>query len=509
LACGYPPIAGIFTAVVGGLLSPWISNSELTIKGPAAGLIVIAIGCISEFGGTGFADGTWSLADQQAYEIALAVGVAAASAQIVFGLVRGGILGEFFPSTAVHGMLAAIGLIIIAKQLPVTLGVSATGAPLELLAKIPDEFMHMNPAVGLIGLISLAVMFGWPLIKHRVVRKIPAPMVVLIIAVPLGLYFELDSPVPHTHVFHGQVYQLSNKFLVNVPDNMFAALSFPDFSGLANPRAWYWAMMFAVIGTLESMLSAKAVELIDPWKRKTNLDGDNTAVGAGNLVASMIGGLPMISEIVRSRANIDNGARTRFANMFHGFLLLVFVASVPGLISMIPLSALGAMLVYTGFRLAHPREFLSVYRMGPEQLIVFCSTILAVLATDLLEGIAIGIGIKLLLHVLNGVPVSAFFRPTIRQEDNGEQSTLELRHAAVFSNWIGVKKRIERCAHREVIIDLSQTRFVDHTVMEKLHGLQAEFRRAGRALVIAGLQRHRPLSKHPQAARKRPHDVAR
>jgi MFS superfamily sulfate permease-like transporter len=322
--------------------------------------------------------------------------------------------------------------------------------------------------------------------------------------VPLGMYFGLNSADPHTYTFGGGEYELSDKFLVNVPDNMFAALTLPDFSGLSESRGWYWVMMFAIIGTLESLLSAKAVDLIDPWKRKTNLDRDNVAVGVGNVVAAGVGGLPMISEIVRSRANIDNGARTRFANMFHGVLLLLFVASVPRLISLIPLSALGAMLVYTGFRLAHPKEFIHVYKIGPEQLIVYCCTIFGVLATDLLEGIAIGIGIKVVLHVLNGAPLKSFFKPQLEVEQRSDGSiVLNVKHSAVFSSWIGLKKRIEMTnGAKEVILDFSDAKLVDHTVMEKLDDLKSDFARRDCSLVIRGLEKHKALSPHPHAARK-------
>ena len=505
LACGYPPIAGIFTAIIGGVLCTFISNSELTIKGPAAGLIVIAVGCINDFGGTGFSDGVWSTTDQHAYQAALAVGVVAAMAQVLFGIVRGGALGEFFPTSAVHGMLAAIGIIIVAKQIPVALGVASVGSPLELLASIPREFMEMNPEIGLIGGISLLVMFGWPLLRHRHLRRIPAPMVVLLIAIPLGLYLGLDNPQPHRYVFSGHQYEVSNRYLVNVPDDMFAALTWPDFSALSQGKAWYWAMMFAVIGTLESLLSAKAVDFIDPWKRTTDLDRDNTAVGGGNLAAALVGGLPMISEIVRSRANIDNGARTRYANLFHGLFLLVFVASVPGLISLIPLSALAAMLVYTGFRLAHPKEFLHVYRIGIEQLVVFVSTIIAVLATDLLEGIAIGIAIKVVIHILNGVSVRGLIRPHLEVKQRNGAVVINVKHSAVFSSWLVLKRKIESTGSvaREIVLDLSDTRLVDHTVMEKLHDLQAQFERRDCQLLITGLEQHKALSAHPHAARKK------
>ena len=506
LACGYPAIAGIFTAIIGGILATVISDSELTIKGPAAGLIVIAVGAVQDFGFTFGAD---PVADIQAYKLALGVGVVAGVVQILFGLFRAGIVGEFFPTAAVHGMLAAIGVIIIAKQVPVALGVSPVGEPLELLAKIPENILHMNPAIGLIGITSMLAMFLWPLVKNKYLKMIPAPMVVLVLAVPMGMYFQLTRE--HTYRFNGHEYELGEQFLVRMPDRvfgMFDEITFPDFSGLTTAIAWKWVIMFSLIGTLESMLSAKAVDMIDPYQRKTNLDRDNLAVGLGNTLCAFVGGLPMISEIVRSKANIDNGAKTRFANMFHALFLLVCVALIPTVLHLIPLAALGAMLVYTGFRLASPKEFLHILATGREQFVIFVSTLVAVLATDLLIGIGIGIAVKYGIHVFNGVPIRSLFKSFADTDQTSENSSvITARQSVVFSNWIPLKKRIERVMQDEritsVTLDLSDTRLVDHTVMEKLHGLQREFERHGRTLMIEGLENHQPLSKHPDAARRK------
>ena len=507
LACGYPAIAGIFTAIIGGILATFISDSELTIKGPAAGLIVIAIGAVQDFGFTFGKDPT---ADIQAYKLALGVGVVAGIIQVLFALFRTGIVGEFFPTSVVHGMLAAIGVIIIAKQVPVVLGVSPQGEPLELLWKIPQNILHMNPAIGIIGITSLLTMFLWPLIKNKYLKMVPAPMVVLALAVPMGMYFHLTKD--HIYVFNGHEFELGEQFLVRMPDRvfgMFDEITFPDFSGLATFVGWKWVIMFSLIGTLESMLSAKAVDMIDPYQRKTNLDRDNLAIGLGNTLCSFVGGLPMISEIVRSKANIDNGAKTRFANMFHALLLLVCVALIPTLLHLIPLAALGAMLVYTGFRLASPREFHHVFEIGREQLVIFVSTMVAVLATDLLIGIAIGIGVKFGIHIINGVPIRSLFKPYVDIEQTNENSYVIIaRQSAVFSNWIPFKKQIESVLQdkriRNVTVDLSDTKVVDHTVMEKLHELQKEFEQHGRTLKIDGLEDHQSLSRHPHAARRKP-----
>lgn len=498
-ACGYPAIAGIFTAVIGGVLAPFISNSELTIKGPAAGLIVIAIGCVNDFG----RDPANPDATFDAYRLALGVGVAAGIIQILFAIFRSGILGEFFPTSAVHGMLAAIGVIIIAKQVPVALGVGNEGEPLELLWSIPEKFAEMNPEIALIGGVSLLILFGLPFIKNKYVKMVPAPMVVILVAVPMGIFFDLTHESTYTVPFSTATYSVGEKFLVKVPDSFFSAITYPDFSSLTTFKGWKWVMMFSLIGSLESMLSAKAVDTLDPWKRKSSMDRDLLAVGIGNTLAAFVGGLPMISEIVRSKANIDNGARTRFANMYHGLFLLAFVALAPWLIHRIPLAALGAMLVYTGFRLASPKEFISVYKVGRDQLIIFCTTIIAVLATDLLIGIGIGIGVKLLLHIYHALPVSALVRPHVRiEEPNDKTYVLYVHHFAVFSNWILLRRTIMGLsADRDIIVDLSETRLVDHTVMEKLHELEMEFKEMGRKLTVVGLDGHVSGSSHPLAVR--------
>lgn len=498
LACGYPAIAGIFTAIIGGILSAFISNSEMTIKGPAAGLIVVALGCVTEFGFTGGAD---AAADIQAYRLALGVGVAAGVIQILFGIFKSGILGEFFPTAAVHGLLASIGVLVIATQVPIMLGLQGEGAPLERLAAIPGYFLEMNPVIALIGGISLFIMFGFTFIKNPKLKIIPAPMLVLLIAVPLGMYFDIGSE--QIISFGGQDHTLGPRFLVNVPIDMFSALTFPDFSGIFTAVGIKYIVMFSLIGSLESLLSAKAVDQIDPWRRKTNLDKDLLAVGIGNTLAAFIGGLPMISEIVRSKANIDNGARTRFANMFHGIFLLAFVALVPFLINRIPLAALAAMLVFTGFRLASPQEFKHMYQVGREQLIVFVSTILGVLATDLLVGIGIGILVKAIIHILNGTPIGSLFKSSIAVDDvSRDTATITVKKSAVFSTWIALKRVIGRQDAKRVVVDMSATKFVDHTVMSNLNALQTEFRENDRELSVIGLDGHKRLSTHPMTALK-------
>jgi MFS superfamily sulfate permease-like transporter len=510
VASGFPPIAGVFTAIVGGFLTPFISNSELTIKGPAAGLIVIVFGAMTSLGFSGGAD---PLADLQAYRWTLAVGCVAGAVQMIFGRCRAGVLGDFFPTAVVHGMLAAIGCIIMLKQFPVVLGRKAAAEPIEILRDIPETIAQMNPAIACIGITSLLILFGLPLVKRWLrwpwLQAVPAQLVVLLVTIPLGIIFGLDHA--HQYAFAGREHPLGPSFLVNVPRNLGAAVTFPDFTVFSSAGtrgdALFWVAMFAIVGSLESLLSAKAIDMVDPWRRKTSHDRDLVAVGAANCVAAAVGGLPMISEIVRSKANIDNGGRTRFADFWHGVFLLAAVAIVPGLVCMIPLAALAAMLVYTGFRLASPREFVNVYKIGREQLVIFGATLAGVLFTDLLVGVLVGLGVKLSIHLANGLPLRSMFKPFLEVSTLDESTVqIDARGSAVFTNWIPFRRQIVQLGLEQgtsVVVNLEGTRLVDHSVMEGLHELQQEFEQAGLVLDIVGLDEHRPLSRHPFATRKR------
>lgn len=502
----FPPVAGVITAIIGGLVTPWISNSQLTIKGPAAGLIVIVAGCALAFGWVpNNPEAQWN-----AYRATLAVGVAAGAIQIILALCRLGVISEIFPTTVVHGMLAAIGVIIISKQTHIMLGAAPLAKePLHLLAEIPHSLLHgMNPAIAVIGISCLALLFVWPLLKIPYVSRVPGPLVVVLLSVCLAWYFGLDRP--HSYAVAGHQYEVSDKFLVSVPKSLLGAIATPDFSKLFTSTGLFWVTMFCLIGSLESVLSAKAVDLLDPQKRKTNFDRDLLAVGIANTAAACLGGLPMISEIVRSRANIDNGAKSKFSNMFHGIFLLGFIGLVPGLIHRIPLAALAAMLVYTGFRLASPREFMHTYKLGVDQLFVFLTTIVGVLATDLLVGILIGTCAELGLHLLRGISFRSIFRPSTEVTQHAEGVVVTASDSLVFTTWLRLKSKLQNVeSSQDVVVDLSAARVVDHTVLAKLQDLKRDWSATGRTLAIRGLDNHRPMSAHPLSCHRKPNrDVA-
>jgi MFS superfamily sulfate permease-like transporter len=494
MASGFPPVAGILTAVVGGVLGTLLGSARLTIKGPAAGLIVIALGAVTE------------LADANdptlGYKRALAVGVVAGLLQIGLAALRAGSLGDAFPPSAVHGMLAAIGVIIISKQAHTALGVKPLARePLGLLAEIPHSIATMNPEIAVIGALSLIILFGMPRLPLSWAKKVPAPMVVVAVAIALEHVFDLEHD--HTYSWHGHNYPVGPTYLVTLPGQLLNAIALPDFGVVLSAASLKYIVMFLLVGSLESLLSAKAVDQLDPQHRHSNLNRDLFATGLANTVAAAIGGLPMISEIVRSSANINSGAQSRLSNLFHGLLLLSFVLLLPGLLHQIPLAALGAMLIYTGLRLASPAEFVKTFRIGPDQLAVFTTTLLITLATDLLVGVISGVLLEVLIHLLRGASPSALFKTQAETHDAEGQTVLKVRNAALFTNYIGLKRRIEVLAQSvdTLVLDFGSSQLVDHTVLEKLQHQVLEWNRLGKRLSIVGLDEHKTASDHEAASR--------
>ncbi len=269
--------------------------------------------------------------------------------------------------------------------------------------------------------------------------------------------------------------------MVGIPDDFLAGFYFPDFSKITTIAFWEAVLSISLVGSLESLLSATAVDKLDPYKRSSDLDRDLTAVGIGNLVAGLVGGLPMIAEIVRSSANINNGAKTAWANFFHGLILLLFVVLFTGLIQSIPLASLAALLVYTGYRLASPETFYRVREVGKEQLFMFVVTIIGVLATDLLMGVILGIIVKLAINLARGVWPNNLFKIhfTIQQPDK-DTVTVKLLGSALFSNFLPLKKALAQLDKgKTIVFDFSDGYLIDHTVMEFIHDYQQNYEAQG------------------------------
>lgn len=502
MASGFPPMAGIISAIIGGLVVSRISGSYVTINGPAAGLIVVILDAVMELGQGDAMAG---------YRYTLAAIVIASVLQVLLGVFKAGKLSAFFPSSVVHGMLAAIGIIIMAKQIHTLLGVKPEAQSLfGTIAEIPHSLMEMNPEVSMIGLCGLGLLIAWALIKNHTLKMIPAPILVVLLGLALGQYYDLDHVhkylfLPDTEFLPHHEFTIGPAFLVAVPENFLSGFYFPDFSKLGSVEFWEAVVTIWLVGSLESLLSAAAVDRLDPYKRDSNLNRDLAAVGAGNILAGMIGGLPMIAEIVRSSANINNGAKTGWANFFHGAFLLVFVALFPRLIHEIPLSSLAALLVFTGFRLASPKEFAKTLAVGWDHFAVFVLTIIGVLATDLLVGVAIGIVAELLIHLSRGLKMHNLFSMAYHVEQTDSDTYhIAVSGSAVFSNFISLKSLLADFPKgQKVFFDLSEAELIDHTVMEFVHHFTEEYNHAGGRCEIVGLDQHRTFSDHHLAARRK------
>lgn len=483
------PLYGILTAIIGGIIVGVFSGARLTIKGPAAGLIVICAGSIAAFGG-----------GEIGWQMTLGAIFIAALFQIIFGVLKLGKLSDFFPLAAVHGMLAAIGLIVISKQIHILLGVNPLNAegkpmiePFELIESLPSTFaliqQHMN--IVIVGVISLAIALFIPMIRISWMKKIPTPIIVLAIAIPLGLALHLDQQ-------QGALLTFNKPFMDIVRFHV-------SFAGLQQPILFFeYVLLFSLIGSLESLLTAKAIDMVDPMKMKSDYNRDLIAVGGGNLLSSLFGGLPMIAEVARSTNNVNNGAKTKWANVFHGLFLLVFMLAMVPVLQLIPKASLSAILIVVGIKLAHPKEFIHMYRIGKEQLIIFLVTIICTLAIDLLVGIGAGILSKLLINAYYTKSLSKNFGLDVEVNDDIENITiLHINKTAVFTNIISLKKLIQSLHDtKHVVLECSNTVFIDHTAMSSLVQIKEDFEAEGRILEFRGLEALTPHSDYPLSARK-------
>ena len=486
-ASGFPAAMGVLTAMIGGMLVSIFAGSALTIKGPAAGLITICAGAVTELGALNIEGVT-------GVQLACGAIVIMSIIQIVFGFLKFGSLSDFFPPSAVHGMLAAIGLIIFSKQIHVLLGIDPATLkglePVELYEMIPHSFMNADPRVSLVGVVSLIIIFGMPLLKGKMFKVIPAPMVVLIVTIPMALIMDFRHTEPAFD-------------LVSIGD-FWSNITFnASFEAIGTGVFWKYVIMFLFINSLESLLTVKAVDGLDPYGRQSNPNKDLSALGAGNLVSGLLGGLPMISEVARSSANVNFGGRTRWANFFHGFFLLVAMLLFIPVIEMIPNSALAALLIAVGYRLASPNEFFKTYRIGAEQLMIFVITVIVTVSTDLLVGVASGILAKFIFHILNGAPLRSLFKARYEVTENNGEYNITVKDAAIFSNLIGFKKLFNKLTPgKKVVLNFADARIVDHTFMEQLHHFEEEYHHGGGTVAVTGFQYFQFFSNHPLASRK-------
>jgi MFS superfamily sulfate permease-like transporter len=454
LASGAPLLSGIIAGIIGGLLVSWTSGSQLSVSGPAAGLTVIVFQAIQELGG---------------FQTLLAAVAWAGVIQLALGFLKAGIIGAYFPSAVIKGMLSAIGIILIMKQLPHAVGYGQTLEGEETyqpqdaattFSQFSDALLNaISPGAVLVSLVAILIMLLWEtrwFQKNPLLSLIPGPLA----AVAWGFLFNLFSA--------GTPLAIAAEHLVQLPDiqgfsGFLSHLVFPDFGQFLNPAVLKVALVMAIIASLETLLSLEAVDKLDPLKRVAPTNRELKAQGLGNLISGLIGGLPITAVIVRSSANVNAGGRTKVASFVHGILLLLSVLFLSRHLNDIPLAALASILLLTGYKLAKPSLFVAMYRKGVNQFTPYVITIAAILATDLLKGIAVGIACGLYYVI------KANFHAAIALTRNGNHYLLRLRKDVSFLNKALLRDLLERVEPNSyLIIDGSRAEFIDQDILETL-----------------------------------------
>ncbi|MEO9570208.1 MAG: SulP family inorganic anion transporter [Polaribacter sp.] len=497
LASGAPPISGVIAAIVGGTVVAITGGSNVTITGPGNGLVVVILAAITTLGNGDM---------HQGFLYTLAAVVISGVLMIILGFLRMGSLGDFFPSSAIQGMLAAIGIGIFAKQIHVMLGnLSAKGSIIDLLIKIPDGFINLiktdNSSVfyaGLVGMASLLIMIFYGKIRNRYFQLIPAPMWIVVLSVGMYYYFDLVSDA---------TYPIDKSLLIALPDDILSNFAFPDFSIIYQGNFINAVIAITLIASIESLLSIKAVDKLDPLKRRSNVNKDIRALGLATVISGFLGGLNVVTVIARSSVNVNNNGTNRSANFFHAAFLVAFILLFATELRKIPLPALAAILVFTGYKLASPDNLKKVFSIGSEQLIIFLVTLLITITTSLITGIIVGILITFVIHVIINKDILLFIKnvlkPNVLMFKEDDKYYVSVKNFSSFLNYTKLKSKLDQIPEtEEAIIDFSLCDFVDHSVMENLSNYTESFARKGGDFEVIGLDDSKSGSEHPFALRK-------
>ncbi len=457
LASGAPLFSGIIAGIVGGIVVGSISASSLGVSGPAAGLAAIVLSAIATLG---------------RYEDFLLAVVLSGVIQVIFGLLKAGLIGHYFPTNVIKGMLTGIGLIIILKQIPHFFGYDADPEGDWSFLQFDGEntfteifvsLKHITLGSSIIAFISLIVMLFWDKVlskKHSFFKIIQGAF----IAVILGISYQL--------IFGGhEVLGISQSHLVNIPisgsfNEFLEVFAFPNFSSIGNSQIWIIAFTIALVASLETLLSVEATDKLDPLRRDTPTNRELFAQGTGNIVSGMIGGLPITQVIVRSSANVQSGGKTKTSTIIHGFLLLIAVVLIPTVLNLIPLSVLASILLVVGYKLANPQLFIKMYRLGNNQFIPFIVTVLVIVFKDLLWGISIGLAFSIIEVILNSYKNSHFLQKIVKKDDNN-LLILKFAEELNFLNKGSILRELDSVPEQsDILLDFSNNKFIDYDVIE-------------------------------------------
>jgi MFS superfamily sulfate permease-like transporter len=449
LASGVPLFSGIIAGVVGGIVVGLFSRSPLSVSGPAAGLTVIVLGAVQKL---------------PSFEAFLLVVFLAGALQILLGVLKAGVIGDFIPSSVIKGMLAAIGLILILKQIPHAVGydhdpegdfafVQPDGeTTFSALSNLLERF---TPGAILIAIVSLVFLFWWEnsaLRKKQGLQYLPGPLIVVIFGVLANTLFQSVAPA----------LVVSGEHLVSIPisssfETFLGQFRFPDFSYIGDPEVWKTALTLSLVASVETLLSIEAIDKLDPYKRITPSNRELVAQGLGNMTSGLIGGMPVTSVIVRSSANVSSGARTRTSTILHGILLAVCVIAIPGLLNKIPLAALAAVLISVGYKLTKPQIYIDKYEKGLAHLVPFLVTVIAILLSDLLIGIGIGVLVAGMFIVYNN------YHSAILHVTDGNKHLIRFKKDMSFMHKFELKQTLEKIPEgSDLLIDVSKASFIDY-----------------------------------------------
>ena len=495
LAAGAPAMSGIFSAIIGGVVTTLYRGGHISVNGPAKGVIgVILLGIALMDDGSG-----------QAFNYVLAAVVVSGALQMLLGVLKLGRLADIFHSSVIHGILAAIGIIIFAKQIHVAMDTHSESP--SIIQNLIDAIVSLpkaNPFVLVIALTGLVILLFHSKTTYRFFHLLPGPMWVIALSIPFVYFFNFFDV--QTLSFLGSTYKVGPHLLLDIPDTIGDSIMHPNFSKINTLEFWTTVFSILIITSIESLAIAKAVDKIDPYKRKTDLNKDLTGIGMSTMVAGMIGGLPIIAVIIRSTVNIHNGAKTKWSNMYQGLLLLLFIVVLSPIMKQVPLCAFAILLVYTGFKLASPAVFKQAYSQGTEQLIFFVFTMVLTLYTNLLVGLIGGLLIALITHMLLArLSVPEFFkmvynpRTKLILRPDGIYD-LKIRGIANFLGILKVDKLVSQIpSGADVNIDLSETRLVGITYMDYLVEYLKTQRAGGGKAFITGLDSHVSSSTYNRA----------
>ncbi len=449
LASGAPLVSGLISGVVGGIVVALVGRAPLMVSGPAAGLAAIVLEAIHRLG---------------SFEAFLAAVVVAGAFQIALALGRTGRFAKLVPSSVVTGMLAAIGVLLLVQQIPRMMGVtppSAHGFGLFALPFLALPQAALAPTAA--GLVALVLVSFWDKAPAPI-KKLPGALVAVVVGTLVG-----------------EGLGVATALRVDLPDTsqgLGGLLIFPDFGALASAATWTVAVTLAIVASLESLLSLEATDRMDPLKRKSDADRELTAQGVGNVVSGLLGGLPLTGVIVRSAANVGAGARTWRSAVVHGALLAVAVFAVPAVLERIPLSVLAAILVHTGWKLAHPSRFVTSWKLGSSQFVPLTVTVLGVVGTELLTGVGLGIAASILITLYENARHGVLV--TEHRASDGHRVSLELTESMSFVHKTKLNAVLDAVpSGAEVVVDGTRTRAFDHDVLELLHAWAETARERG------------------------------